>query len=148
MTREGNRQELLKGPLIYTVMLIVCTVFFWRESPVGVIALMVLCGGDGAADIVGRRWGYTGHFPFNRYKSVVGSVAMFVTGFLFSVGSVYVLSALGHLEGSLGFSAANVLNILYISAVATAVEALPSDLIDDNISVPLAAIATGLMLFR
>ena len=56
ISRQGDPQELLRGPLYYGLSFVVCTVVFWRSSPVGILALMILCGGDGLADIVGRRW--------------------------------------------------------------------------------------------
>ena len=59
MSRTGDRRELLRGPLIYGLMFVVLTIWFWKDSPVGMVALMLLCGGDGLADIVGRRWGRT-----------------------------------------------------------------------------------------
>lgn len=40
-------RELLKGPLYYVSILILCAVVFWRESPIGVISLGMMCGGDG-----------------------------------------------------------------------------------------------------
>ena len=43
-SRSGERGELLRGPLIYVVVLGAVTLAFWRESPVGIIR----CGGAGA----------------------------------------------------------------------------------------------------
>lgn len=40
-------RELLKGPLYYVLMLLVCALVFWRESPTGVLALGMMCAGDG-----------------------------------------------------------------------------------------------------
>ena len=40
-------RELLRGPLYYVMILILCAVVFWRESPDGVISLSMMCGGDG-----------------------------------------------------------------------------------------------------
>ncbi|KAE8038719.1 hypothetical protein FH972_011197 [Carpinus fangiana] len=47
VTREGKPEELLRGPLYYVLVLILCALVFWRESPVGVISLAMMCGGDG-----------------------------------------------------------------------------------------------------
>lgn len=41
-------RELLRGPLIYVVAMVFATVVFWRNSPVGVVAISLMCGGDGA----------------------------------------------------------------------------------------------------
>jgi len=52
------------------------TTLFWRISPVGIMVLSLMCGGDGLADIVGRRYG-SAKLPFNAKKSWIGSLAMF-----------------------------------------------------------------------
>jgi phytol kinase len=45
------------GPLLYGLIHAAFTVVYWRASPDGIVGLAALCGGDGLADIVGRRWG-------------------------------------------------------------------------------------------
>ncbi len=70
-----NRQELLRGPLLYIGIVTAVTLLFWRESPVGLMVLSLMCGGDGLADIVGRRYG-SARLPFNHNKSWLGSLAM------------------------------------------------------------------------
>eukprot|EP00257_Ricinus_communis_P023220 XP_015583143.1 probable phytol kinase 1, chloroplastic isoform X1 [Ricinus communis] len=89
VTREGNPKELLRGPLYYVLVLIFCALVFWRESPVGVMALAMMCGGDGVADIMGRRFG-SAKLPHNHQKSWAGSISMFISGFLISIGYVLV----------------------------------------------------------
>ncbi|XP_060210455.1 probable phytol kinase, chloroplastic isoform X2 [Lycium barbarum] len=85
VTREGKPEELLRGPLYYVLVLILSAVLFWRESPVGIISVAMMCGGDGIADIVGRRFGST-KLPHNKQKSWAGSLSMFALGSLVSVG--------------------------------------------------------------
>ncbi|KAK3011846.1 hypothetical protein RJ639_011752 [Escallonia herrerae] len=85
VTREGKPEELLRGPLYYVLVLILCALVFWRESPVGVISLAMMCGGDGVADIMGRRFGDL-KIPYNQQKSWAGSISMFVVGFVISIG--------------------------------------------------------------
>ena len=70
------RQELLAGPLLYIAVVIATTVQFWRHSPAGLLALCMMCVGDGLADIVGRRYGTT-KLPYNASKTWAGSLAMF-----------------------------------------------------------------------
>ncbi|WCJ37993.1 Galacturonosyltransferase 8 [Euphorbia peplus] len=50
-------KELLRGPLYYVLVLILCSLVFWRQSPVGVISIAMMCGGDDVADIIARRFG-------------------------------------------------------------------------------------------
>jgi hypothetical protein len=40
-------RELLRGPLYYVMVLVLCTVLFWRDSPVSVVSLAMMCAGDG-----------------------------------------------------------------------------------------------------
>ncbi|MBA0575723.1 hypothetical protein Golob_027561, partial [Gossypium lobatum] len=134
--RLKTNRELLRGPLYYVAMLMLCALVFWRESPVGVICLAMMCGGDGVADIIGRKYG-SSKIPYNQSKSWVGSISMFVSGFIISIGMLYYYSALGYLQLDWGYT---MHRVAFISLVATVVESLPiTMLIDDNISVPLAS---------
>jgi phytol kinase len=47
VSREGDPRELLRGPLYYVVVMVFCTVLFWRDSPLSIIALAMMCAGDG-----------------------------------------------------------------------------------------------------
>jgi len=77
MSRTGNPREILRGPLYYGIIFVVLTIIFWYESPIGIVALMLMCGGDGLADILGRRYGRT-HIPWNPNKTYMGSLGMFI----------------------------------------------------------------------
>ncbi len=50
------------------------------------VAVCLMCGGDGLADIVGRRWGAGNKLPWNSAKSVAGSLAMLLGGTLMAAG--------------------------------------------------------------
>ncbi|KAL3373216.1 hypothetical protein AABB24_005289 [Solanum stoloniferum] len=144
VTREGKPEELLRGPLYYVLVLILCAVLFWRESPVGVISLAMMCGGDGIADIVGRRFGST-KLPYNKQKSWAGSLSMFVLGFLVSVGMLYYFSALGYFQLDW---VSTVERVALVSFIATMVESLPiTGMVDDNISVPLVSMVAASLAF-
>ncbi|KAF5948049.1 hypothetical protein HYC85_014006 [Camellia sinensis] len=144
VTREGNPEELLRGPLYYVLILILCVLVFWRESPIGVISLAMMCGGDGIADIMGRRFGSV-KIPYNKKKSWVGSISMFIFGFLISIGMLYYFSALGYFQLDWVWT---VERVALVSLVATIVESLPiTDVVDDNISVPLASMVTAFLSF-
>jgi phytol kinase len=140
MTRTGDPREILRGPLYYGLVFIVCTLIFWRHSPIGILALMLMCGGDGLADVVGRRWGRA-KLPFNSGKSWAGSAAMFIGGFVFAFGFVALFNALGNFQPVLDLTrTAGILAL--IALAATVVEALPlADL--DNITLTLTAIGLG-----
>jgi phytol kinase len=84
MSRKGDRREILRGPLFYGIMFILMTLISWKDSPIGIPALMMMCGGDGIADIVGRRVN-SPKLPWSREKSVAGSWSVFVGGWLLTV---------------------------------------------------------------
>lgn len=140
VTREGDRKELLRGPLFYVVVLGAVTAGFWRDSIAGILVIALMCGGDGLADIVGRRFGSV-KLPYNKNKSWAGSVAMLA-------GSLIMASALLLFFGRLGFVTVDLNHSLPIMAaiatVATIVESLPiNQVIDDNMSVPVVAAVLG-----
>ena len=93
MSRTGDRREILRGPLYYGIMFILLTIFFWKENPVGIVALMMMCGGDGLADMTGRRF-KSAKLPHSPEKSVAGSLGVFFGGWILSalVLLVYVLA--------------------------------------------------------
>ncbi|XP_020590866.1 probable phytol kinase 1, chloroplastic isoform X5 [Phalaenopsis equestris] len=143
ITREGKSEELLRGPLYYVIVLMVSSLIFWRESPVGIISLAMMSGGDGIADIIGRRYGSL-KLPHNRRKSWMGSISMFIFGIIFSVMMLYYFSAFGYFH--LGWS--TVEKVVLISFAATVVESLPlSEVIDDNITVPVTSMVAACLLF-
>ncbi len=143
MSRSGNRAEILRGPLYYGIVFVLLTVLFWKDSPVGIVALMLLCGGDGLADVIGNRF-RTNHLPWSDRKTWAGSAAMALGGLLFSAAVLAVYLAAGIFQGG---PASYIIPLLVISAIGTIVESIPLNDFD-NITVPLAAVALGLVLFR
>jgi phytol kinase len=144
MTRTGDPKEILRGPLYYGLVFVICTITFWRTSPVGIVALMLMCGGDGLADIMGRRFG-TRKLPLNPDKSWAGSAAMFGGSFLLAGAMLGWFSKLGLFVPSLNLlTATGVLAV--IAFFATLVEALPLKDID-NLTLTGTAVLLGLWWF-
>ena len=54
------------------------------------------CGGDGLADIVGRRFGSSNRYPFSMGKSFAGSLGMFVGGFGLSLIMLLIFEISGN----------------------------------------------------
>lgn len=79
-TRTGKRSELLKGPLLYGILHVAVTLLMWRTKPAGIASLVVLCIGDGAAEVFGVAFGSTNQLPYNNRKSFAGTVSCFVLG--------------------------------------------------------------------
>ncbi|XP_059430124.1 probable phytol kinase 3, chloroplastic [Corylus avellana] len=143
MSRHGDYRELLKGPLYYTITITLACIIYWRTSPISIAAICNLCAGDGLADIIGRRFGGD-KIPYNRDKSVAGSVAMVSGGFLASVGYMYYFSLFGFVRGNWEM----VLGFLVVSLASALVESLPiSTELDDNLTVPLTSILVGTLVF-
>jgi phytol kinase len=138
MSRSGDRREILRGPLFYGIVFILVTIFYWRNSAIGILALMMLCGGDGLADVIGKRFGKV-ILPWSKNKTFAGSIAMFIGSWVFSVLILFIYSRSGYLTGNIG---TNLLPISLICVVGTIVESLPVGDID-NITVPTVAILLG-----
>ena len=92
MSRTGDRREILYGPLFYGIVFVVMTLIYWKDTPTGMVALMLMCGGDGLADIMGRGI-KSPKLPWNPGKSVVGSAGMFIGGWVLAafITGVFVL---------------------------------------------------------
>ncbi|CAA2954036.1 probable phytol kinase 3, chloroplastic [Olea europaea subsp. europaea] len=132
-------RELLKGPLYYASTITLAGAIYWRTSPIAIAAICNLCAGDGIADIVGRRFGKH-KLPYNRNKSIVGSIAMATAGFLASIGYMHYFSSFGYVQESPEM----VLGFFMVSVAAALVESHPlSTGIDDNLTVPLASVLVG-----
>jgi phytol kinase len=142
MSRTGDPREILRGPLYYGLVFVLITIFFWYDSPTGIVALMLLCGGDGLADILGRRYGKS-HIPWNPRKSWIGSLAMFSGGFILSLAILAIYISVGIFDSTL---IELIPTLLIISLMATLVETLPLQDID-NITVTATAVLLGYFLF-
>jgi phytol kinase len=143
MSRSGDRREILRGPLMYGIVFVVLTLIFWRNSPLGITALMILCAGDGLADIVGSRAVKSAGLPWSARKTWIGSLAMFLGGWITCILILWIFS-------STGFIKLNISQLILgsgaVALVSAMVESLPfSDI--DNLTVPLAALCIGYLVF-
>jgi phytol kinase len=137
MSRSGDRREILQGPVYYGLVFVFATLVFWRHSPVGMLALMILCGGDGLADIIGRRWGQR-RLPWASDKSWAGSTAMLLGSFGFGLGMIALFNLWGDFSPALALGQSTAA-VLIVTLVATGVESLPAAGID-NITVFAASL--------
>lgn len=142
MSRTGDRREILRGPLFYGIAFVVLTILFWRNSPIGIVALMVLCGGDGLADIIGQSIPSMS-IPWSPKKSLAGSLTMLLGGFTLAILILGVYVWKGYFPGP--FSSF-LLPVGIIAVVTTLIESLPfADI--DNLTVPLVSVLLGFLLF-
>lgn len=142
MSRTGDRREILRGPLFYGIAFVALTLIFWRASPIGMTALMLMCGGDGIADVVGRRFP-SPKLPWSREKSWIGSLSVLLGGFVLSAFILWIYVSARVFPGP--FSG-YLVPLAILSLTAAAVESLPFHDVD-NITVPLAAALVGLLVF-
>jgi len=142
MSRSGDPKEILLGPLYYGIMFVLMTVIFWKNSPVGIVALMMLCGGDGIADLVGRYFKSPKLFH-SPAKSVAGSLGVFFGGWILSAFVLWIYVLTGGLARPL---TSYLLPLTVIAVVATVIESFPQRDVD-NVTVTLAAALLGWWLF-
>ena len=142
MSRTGDRREILRGPLYYGIAFVAITLIFWKNSPIGITALMMMCGGDGIADVIGRRFKSAKLFH-SPEKSVAGSLGVFFGGWLLAAFVLAVYNWIGIFTTPF---AQYLLPLTVIAAISTVIESLPQKDVD-NITVTLAAIIAGYFLF-
>ena len=142
MSRTGDRREILRGPLFYGIAFVAITLIYWKDSLIGIPALMILCGGDGIADIVGRRVN-SPKLPWSPEKSVAGSLSVFLGGWILTLIIFGVYVFMGTFSGPM---TRFLVPVTMVAMGATLVESLPfKDL--DNLTIPLACILIGHLVF-
>jgi phytol kinase len=141
LSRTGNRQEILRGPLFYGIIFVILTILYWKDSPIGMVALMLMCGGDGMADVVGRRYGQA-KLPWAANKSWMGSLAMFLGGWILAIGVLWVYVAARVFAGPMSIYLPA---LTWIALAGTIVESLPIRDID-NITITICAVFLGHIL--
>ena len=156
-----------RGPFLYTLVLSFITLLFWKDNPLGIIAMTQLSFGDGFADIVGSNFGKFKIFPNN--KSIEGTLAFILMS---SIATKYILNIAYYNQNFSSFyhkfsdneifliSIFCGLGEVFLTGVNTKVDSNESDIyplnkdisskkdrkyfdIDDNIIIPLIAIIIG-----
>ncbi|MFX1417038.1 MAG: diacylglycerol/polyprenol kinase family protein [Promethearchaeota archaeon] len=151
MSRSGDPRELLGGTLYYAFMMVVIGILWFyvppdgnlaNATPLALVVFGCLAGGDGFADVIGRKYGGDRKFGIGgAEKTLAGVIGMFIGSFLFSFVLVFLFS----IEVA-AFSVVDlILPIVVVSLVATIVEAItPKGL--DNLTISIAAIVMVLLL--
>jgi len=142
MSRTGDRREILRGPLFYGIMFVAITLIYWKDSFIGIPALMMMCGGDGIADIVGRRV-QSPKLLWSPEKSLAGSLSVFAGGWLLTLFIFAIYVGAGVFIGPI---TRFLLPITWIALGAMLVESLPFKDID-NFTIALASILVGHLAF-
>lgn len=122
-------------------MLSIVTVVLWKTSAAA-YAVSQLAFGDGAADLVGRKWGKGTEWPFAwaNGKTIVGSLAFVSAAATGNLALLAWFHVSGYLLGGPLDMSAVLPEVLAVSFVCAVVE-LSSSLfrIDDNVSIPIVA---------
>jgi dolichol kinase len=151
MSRSGDPRELLGGTLYYAFLMVVIGILwfyvpmdgnFAGATPLALIVFGCLAGGDGFADVIGRKFGGEKKFGIGgAEKTLAGVIGMFIGSFLFSFILLFIFS----LEVAAFAPMALLIPILVVSLVATIVEAItPKGY--DNITITIVAIIMVLIL--
>jgi len=142
MSRTGNPREILRGPLFYGIIFVLLTIIYWLDTPIGIVALMMLSGGDGLADIIGRRYGNQ-KLPWNKDKTWLGSLSLFVGGWTFAIAMLVYYVLLKTFPGPVNIY---LFPVTVIAIACMLVESFPvRDF--DNITIALAAVIVGYFVF-
>ena len=142
MSRTGDPREILRGPLYYGIMFVVLTLIYWKDSPVGIIALMMMCGGDGVADVVGRRIA-SPKLPWSSEKSVAGTLGVFGGGWLMSMIILFIYVQAGVFQGPVQ---AYLIPVSAVAVGGAVVESLHYKDID-NVTMTPASVLVGSLFF-
>jgi uncharacterized protein (TIGR00297 family) len=124
------------GIALYPLAVLLLILVFHDRLDIAAAAWAILAVGDGMATLVGRRLG-GGGLPWNREKSVAGTLAFFMCGGLAGALVAWWCRPNVTPEPDLWFSIAAP---LVAALVAALVETIPIKL-DDNVSVPASAAA-------
>jgi len=142
MSRTGDRSELLRGPLFYGLVFVAVTLLYWKDSLIGIPALMMMCGGDGIAEIVGRRVNSM-KLPWSREKSLAGSLSVFLGGWLLTM---FIFAVYVWVEVFGGPVTRFLLPVTWIALGAMLVESLPFRDVD-NITLTVVSALIGHLVF-
>ncbi len=142
MSRTGDPKEILRGPLFYGIMFVLLTLVFWRDSPTGIVALMMLCGGDGIADLIGRAI-KSPKLSWSENKSIAGSLGVFVGGWIMSALILFAYVNAGVFAATF---TSYLMPLTWIALAATAVESLPFKDVD-NITATAVSAVMGYFMF-
>lgn len=141
--RSGNQNEALGGPFLYVVILLASILLFWRDGPVGIVALSAMAAGDGLADLIGRRYGKTNKWWFNTDKSIAGTAAFWVGATACATVLLHVLSV-DMTSSLLPYNPQLIIGAIML--ITALLEVVPGDF-DDNWVVPLSAAAMTALAF-
>lgn len=125
MTRNQNKSELLRGPLFFNFVMIICGTILYK-TVLGSMIMGILTWGDGLAAVIGVRSGNKRRIYGT--KTLDGLLTIFLTGIIASIIYASLL---------VDFQSVHPLKICVISFITAVIETLsPSNF--DNLTIPLS----------
>jgi phytol kinase len=125
MTRNHRESELLRGPLFFNFVMIICGTVLYKTI-LGSIIMGILTWGDGLAAVIGVNYG--SQRKIYRSKTFDGLLTIFIVGIIASMIYISLL---------VDFQSIHVFKICVISFITAVIETLsPSDF--DNLTIPLS----------
>jgi phytol kinase len=125
MTRTGNPRELLRGPLMFALVMVILGLTLFNHMS-AVIALGMLTWGDGLAPYFGGKYGKKCYCLWGQDKSYVGNVTVVLAGFIGSLLMIWITGT------STGLTIGLVALLVFVAMIVEAVS--PKDL--DNLLIP------------
>lgn len=150
LSREGKREELLVGPLVYGAFITYCTLIYWRylvslfshhlltfrTSSIGMTSIVILCAGDGFAGLFGYLYGRQ-KLPWNAEKSVVGLVSFVVASVVISLLYREIFVACGYIPALEGVATTTIISACGVAAL---LETMPGIGSWDNLLISVTSI--------
>jgi len=125
MTRNHRGNELLRGPLFFNFVMIICGTILYKTT-LGSIIMGILTWGDGLAAVIGVRFG--NQRKIYQTKTLDGLLTMVFVGIIASIIYISLL---------VDFRSIHLFKISLISFFTAVIETLsPSDF--DNLTIPLS----------
>jgi phytol kinase len=127
ITRNNRGSELLRGPLFFNFVMIICGTVLYKTI-LGSIIMGILTWGDGLAAVIGVHYG--SQRKIYGSKTLDGLLTIFFTGIIASIIYISLL---------VDFQSVHLFKIFVISFITAVIETLtPSDF--DNLTIPLSII--------
>jgi len=99
--RQCKRNHDERGSIYFFIGIIITLILFQANLAVANAAILILLFGDSSSTLVGKRWGKI-KLPFQDQKTLEGSLAFLLVGFMVSLTQISLLPALfGALSGAL-----------------------------------------------
>jgi dolichol kinase len=125
MTRTGNPRELLRGPLMFALVMVILGLTLFNQMS-AVIALGMLTWGDGLAPYFGGKYGKKRYHMWGQDKSYVGSLTVVLAGFIGSLLMIWITGT------GTGLAVGIVALLAFVAMIVEAIS--PRDL--DNLLIP------------